>query len=232
MEENKQIRAKTMLVYVGILSIGMLFAAFTSAYFVTMGDGFWVDLTMPHAFYYSTGIIILSSLTLAWAVKSIKNGEQSKFKTGLVLTLFLGLLFAWFQFRGWHELTQTGNYLSGDIGNLKGEYGKDYTISYRGTPLIYDNGNFYMPDDSIKERPLNEELKEQYNAASGYFYILTALHLLHLFGGLLYLLYVVLLALKNKFSAENYLKPKLLGVYWHFLDILWVYLFFFLSFIH
>jgi heme/copper-type cytochrome/quinol oxidase subunit 3 len=167
-----------------------------------------------------------------WAIKSIKINNQKGFKAGLTLTLFLGLAFAWFQFQGWSELVFTGNYVSGDIGNLKGEYGVDYTFSYHGVQLVQEDGNFYFPNDSVKERPLNVEISKEFNAASGYFYVLTFLHLVHLTGGLIYLLYVLVLSYKGRFSSKNYLKPKLISIYWNFLDILWVYLFLFLLFIH
>jgi len=221
-----------MLVYVAIFSIVMLFAAFTSAYVVSMGNGFWVDIKMPRAFYLSTITIIISSLTMWWAVKSIQNNNLKGFKTGLTITLFLGLVFAYFQFQGWNELIITGNHVSGDIGNLKGEYGKDYTFSYQGYQLVLEDGNFYFPNDSMKERPLNVEINKDFNAASGYFYVLTFLHLLHLAGGLIYLVYVLALSYKDRFNAHDFLKPKLVSIYWHFLDILWVYLFLFLLFIH
>jgi len=232
MENSRKVRTKTMLIYVAILSIVMLFAAFTSAYVVSMGNGFWVDIKMPRAFYLSTITIIISSLTMWWAIKSIKENNEKNFKIGLTITLILGLTFAYFQFQGWKELVFTGNYVSGDIGNLKGVYGEDYTFSYQGHQLIFENGNFYFPSDSMKERPLNVDLNKEFNAASGYFYVITFLHLAHLAGGLLYLLYVLTLAYKNRFNADDYLKPKLVSIYWHFLDILWVYLFFFLLFIH
>ena len=231
-EENRNSRAKTMLLYVGIFSIVMLFAAFTSAYIVSMGNGFWVNIRMPKAFYYSTITILVSSATIWWAVKSIKTNNESAFKIGLVLTFILGLTFAYFQFQGWQELIKIGNYASGDIGNLKGEYGVDYTISYQGTTEIFDNGNYYFPEDTMKERPLNQDINKEYNASSGYFYILTFLHLLHLFAGLIYLTFVVIQAFKGKYNEDNYLQPKLVGVYWHFLDILWIYLFFFLFLFH
>jgi len=232
MEKSRKVRTKTMLVYVAILSIVMLFAAFTSAYVVSMGNGFWVDIKMPRAFYLSTITIVISSLTMWWAIKSIKENNEKGFKTGLTITLLLGLTFAYFQFQGWNQLVLTGNHVSGDIGNLKGIYGEDYTFSYQGHQLILENGNFYFPNDAMKERPLNVDLNKEFNAASGYFYVITFLHLAHLVGGLLYLMYVLSLAYKNRFNSDDYLKPKLVSIYWHFLDILWIYLFFFLLFIH
>lgn len=72
----------------------------------------------------------------------------------------------------------------------------------------------------------------KYSKASGSFiYFLSALHLAHLIGGIIALLITLFKALKGKYSKENYLGVKLSAIYWHFLDILWLYLFLFLYFV-
>src|SRR5436190_19692242 len=60
---------------------------------------------------------------------------------------------------------------------------------------------------------------------SSFFYILTGLHGVHLFGGLIALGLVLTRALKNRLSASNYEPLKLCGLYWHVMDALWIYLF-------
>ncbi|MDT8412664.1 MAG: cytochrome c oxidase subunit 3 [Vicingaceae bacterium] len=69
------------------------------------------------------------------------------------------------------------------------------------------------------------------SAAGSYFYALTALHLLHLLGGLISLLVVSFKSIKEKYNAENLLGVQLSSTYWHFLTALWVYLYLFLIFI-
>jgi cytochrome c oxidase subunit 3 len=231
-QADKVIRAKTMLLYVGIFSIIMLFAGLTSAYVVTMGSGYWVEISLPKAFYYSTITIILSSLIYWRAFKQLQENKVNRFRYGLIITFFLGLTFAYFQFQAYSELIEKGNYFSGDIGNIKGEYGTDYTVSYQGMDLIYEDGNFYFPGDYERRDALNSEINKQFNSASGYLYVLSFLHLLHLIGGLIYLLILIIMTFLGRITSENQLKPKLAGIYWHFLDFLWIYLFFFLLFIH
>ena len=60
---------------------------------------------------------------------------------------------------------------------------------------------------------------------SGFFYILTGLHGLHLLGGIIALSFVLVQALKNRLSAFNHEPLKLCAMYWHVMDALWVYLF-------
>lgn len=69
----------------------------------------------------------------------------------------------------------------------------------------------------------------QSTTSSSYFYILTVLHITHLFFGLVSLLFVTTKTIFNKYNNNNYLGVKLSLTYWHFLGILWVYLFLFLS---
>lgn len=229
---DKVARSKTMLLYVGTFSIVMLFAGLTSAYVVTMGGGYWVDIAMPKGFYYSTVVIVLSSLVYWWGTSQYKGGKYKNYRHALIITFLLGLGFTYFQFQAYSELVHEGNYFTGDIGNISGVYGEDYTISYQGRQLVYNEDKLYMPNDIDYRQPLNSEINKQFNAASSYFYVLSGMHLLHLFGGLIYLFVIIVMSFLGRLDEKNSLKPKLAGIYWHFLDFLWVYLFFFLLFIH
>jgi cytochrome c oxidase subunit 3 len=60
---------------------------------------------------------------------------------------------------------------------------------------------------------------------SGFFYILTGLHGLHLLGGVFALGLVLAKAFSNRLTAFNYEPLKLAGLYWHVMDGLWIYLF-------
>jgi len=62
-------------------------------------------------------------------------------------------------------------------------------------------------------------------------YVLTWAHLMHLVGGIIGLLITYYKATKQKYDAVNMGGLKLCSTYWHFLDILWVYLLLFLLFI-
>src|SRR5262245_20792035 len=60
---------------------------------------------------------------------------------------------------------------------------------------------------------------------SGFFYILTGLHGVHLLGGIGALGFVQYKALRNQLTAFNYEPLKLFAMYWHVMDALWIYLF-------
>jgi len=63
-----------------------------------------------------------------------------------------------------------------------------------------------------------------------FLYIVTVVHLAHLAGGLISLLIIINKQLKQKYNSSQTLGIELGAMYWHFLDLLWVYLFLFLFF--
>lgn len=225
-------RAKKMLLYLAIFSMVMFFAGLTSAYVVLMNGEYWVDIKIPEAFYYSTAIILISSLTIKLAVNASKKAQQQQARLFLLLTLILGMGFAVAQFMGWKQLLSIGGHISGNIENMSGEYGADYTVIFKGQELVLEDGKFYFPDDYQRSEVLNERVMSKANTSSSFIYTLSGLHLAHLFGGLIYLVYLVIRSYRIQFDAVNNLSLRQGATYWHFLDILWVYLFLFLLFIH
>ncbi len=68
------------------------------------------------------------------------------------------------------------------------------------------------------------------NPAGSFLYVITLAHLLHLAGGLIALLVTAINSIKRKYTKENYTGLELAANYWHFLGILWLYLFFFFNY--
>ncbi len=68
------------------------------------------------------------------------------------------------------------------------------------------------------------------NFHSGYAYIFTGLHGVHLIGGLIALAFVMLRAREKWTAVRRRVSVDLTAVYWHFLDVLWIYLFVLLFF--
>lgn len=70
-----------------------------------------------------------------------------------------------------------------------------------------------------------------HNASGSYLYMLTFMHMLHLVAGIISLMVVWVKAVGKKYNSENILGLQLSAIFWHFLDVLWIYLFLFLLFI-
>ena len=69
------------------------------------------------------------------------------------------------------------------------------------------------------------------NVSGSYLYALTGLHMAHLIFGIMALMVVSVKSLQQKYNSENLLGVRLCATFWHFLDILWIYLFLFLIFV-
>jgi cytochrome c oxidase subunit 3 len=104
--EKESIRKKTAMpmLALAIGSMVMLFAGLTSAIVVRKAEGNWLLFSMPRAFYISTAIILVSSLTMNNAVRLAKQGQNKKASTQLLATLLFGLSFAFTQVSGWSAL--------------------------------------------------------------------------------------------------------------------------------
>src|SRR5688572_18809894 len=170
-------KARKSLLWLGIISIMMLFAAFTSGYIVRQGEGKWVQFDLPQLFIYSTITIVLSSIPMQWAVSSAKHNRQKNLKRALALTVLLGMAFVGLQFLAWSELFSKGITLVGHIRDLKG----DYTYVRAG-------------DET------DAQIAAMGNVAGSFLFIIVWIHVVHLLAGIIALFRVFGRALKGKYS--------------------------------
>jgi cytochrome c oxidase subunit III len=192
MENNLEIEAyeknrKTMKMFLmfGMISIVMIFAGLTSAFVVSKSRPDWLkDLVLPVSFTISTITLIASSMSMYFAEKSIKKNNHSATKMYLLITFALGILFFYFQFKGFNDLFDRGLVPTGASGKV--------TVSF--------------------------------------LYAFAIVHILHLVGGVISLLVVIYNHFKQKYNSAQHLGLELSGMYWHFMDFVWIYLFLFFTF--
>ncbi|WP_222983210.1 cytochrome c oxidase subunit 3 [Flagellimonas meishanensis] len=121
--EEKNKRAKKMMLWFGIASLIMGFAGWTSAYIVSSKREDWVsDLELPQAFFISTLVIALSSLTYILAKRSVSRNSQKQATLFLLVTLALGATFIILQFKGFSQMLANGYYFTGPTSNIKMSY--------------------------------------------------------------------------------------------------------------
>lgn len=68
------------------------------------------------------------------------------------------------------------------------------------------------------------------NITISFIYVIAMVHIAHVVGGLISLMVVIYNQFKQKYNAENMLGLELAANFWHFIDVLWIFLFLFLSF--
>jgi len=183
--EEKNKRAKKMMLWFGIVSLIMSFGGLTSAFIVSSSREDWLqDFILPRAFSVSLVLILLSSVTFILAKRGLKSNNRSTTTIFLLITLVLGIGFVISQFLGFNQIIESGYNFTGPTSNI--------TMSY--------------------------------------IYIIAVAHIAHVIAGLICLLVVIYNHFKQRYNSQNMLGLELAATFWHFVDILWVYLFFFLYF--
>jgi cytochrome c oxidase subunit 3 len=174
---RSKIHPKKFALYAACASIGMMFAAFTSAYVVRQAAGNWLEFQMPNIFFVSAAVILLSSIVLHSSYISFKRGNEQMYKVLLVVGAMLGLAFLALQYQGWVTLQEIG-------------------IPLRANP----SGDFV--------------------------YAISGVHAAHILGGIATLAVAIIhaFALPFKVTPARKLRFELTLIYWHFVDLLWIYL--------
>jgi cytochrome c oxidase subunit 3 len=161
--------------WVAIGSMVMLFAGLTSAYIVKSNQDNWITISIPVWFWYSTAVILISSLTMQMALRSFKQREMSNYRKLILVTTALGILFIVFQWFGFRSLWSDNVRFSG--------------------------------------------------AGAGQFlYVIAGLHAIHVMGGIVALVMITLKTFFGKTKNYNSVPVEIMKTYWHFVDLLWLYL--------
>jgi cytochrome c oxidase subunit 3 len=174
--ESSRIDRQTLGILLFIVSEVMLFGAFFASYFflrVVVDPGSWPPPEFPlpkEVAGMNTAILVSSSFTIHYALESIRRGNRTGLKLGLVATWLLGATFLFIQI---NEYVHLG----------------------------------FSPQDS---------------AQGTIFYGLTGLHGAHVFVGLTLLLFVTIRAFRGHFTATDHRGIEVPGIYWHFVDVMWI----------
>ncbi len=73
--------------------------------------------------------------------------------------------------------------------------------------------------------PAMADMSDGENVFFGLYYVMTGLHALHIVVGLVFILFMVYFIMKDKQTADNNQRLENAGLYWHLVDIIWIFLF-------
>jgi cytochrome c oxidase subunit 3 len=107
-EQQKRIHPHKFNLWVGIASMLMMFAGLTSAYIIKRNQPGWEGFEVPKIFWFSTAVILLSSVTMQLAKNAFKANERSKYRNFITATFFLGVAFVVMQSAGFWQLWKSG----------------------------------------------------------------------------------------------------------------------------
>ena len=187
----------------------------------------------------NTVVLIFSSLTMALAVRSAQLGNRRVLVGLLSVTLvcalaFLGVKSVEYKQKWDHRLVP---------GQARIEYwfSAGSSDSDRATEAPRKE---FLPDreyvrehlthsgaPEISEEELTQRIKNL-RSFMGIYFGLTALHAVHVIIGIGVILWILFGALRGQFGPQNFTRVDLVGLYWHLVDLIWIYLFPLLYLIH
>ena len=213
MEQQREAGTLGMWIFLvtEIMFFGGMFLAYT-LYRSTYPDAFasasnHLDITLGAV---NTGVLILSSFTMAMAVYFTQVGKQRPQILCLMLTLVLGLTFLGIKAVEYHD-KYTDHLIPGHLipGNPFG-------------PAVQAHGE---PPDHHKLHLLGSASLPQVEMFYWIYFAMTGMHALHMIIGAGLLTFLLIYSIKGRFDPEYHSPVEVIGLYWHFVDIVWIFLF-------
>ena len=212
MEQQREAGTLGMWVFLvtEIMFFGGMFLAYTlyrtsfPAAFASASNH--LDITLGAV---NTGVLILSSFTMAMAVYFTQIGKSRPQILCLVLTLILGLTFLGIKAVEYHD-----KYVDSLIpGNVIPGHPFDPKVAQEGDT------------DPHKLHLLEGATVPQVEMFYWIYFAMTGMHALHMIIGAGLLTYLIIFAMRGRFDPEYHSPVEVIGLYWHFVDIVWIFLF-------
>jgi cytochrome c oxidase subunit 3 len=151
----------------------------------------------------NTAVLLCSSLTMALALYSARIGNRKALTGFLAATMVLGSVFL-------------------------GIKAREYYIDYEECLIPgyqFDKEQWNTPVEHAKETSGHRVDPGHAELFFVFYFVMTLVHALHMLVGLGVLLVLLIFASRGRYSAAYYIPIEVAGLYWHFVDIIWVFLF-------
>ena len=161
----------------------------------------------------NTAVLIGSSLTMAMAVRSAQTNKRTATVNWLILTMILGAVF---------------------LGVKVIEYADKFEHHHvPGANFVWAHEGEAAPPGAVEAGAgahvatamSADQLQRTTQIYFSLYFIMTGLHALHMIVGIVLMMVITWMAWKGKFDAEYYTPVEMSGLYWHFVDIVWIFLF-------
>jgi len=145
----------------------------------------------------NTAVLICSSLTVVLAVRAAQLGKRQAQVIYLALTLVLGLAFL-------------------------GVKGIEWTSKFREHHIPGASFHFEGEVPGHPGQPVDQQHAQIFFSL---YFAMTGMHALHMIIGVGIFSYLTFYAWKGRYTPEYHTPLENSGLYWHFVDIIWIYLF-------
>lgn len=194
-----------------------------------------------------TFVLIFSSVTMVRAVQEGHRENQKGVVIWMILTILGGATFLGCQAYEWTTLiakenmsvtvnpfgrhTAAGVYLNEDGSEAKNEDGTTKTFAAGENYLLHKHdGKFDVPKVRYTDGPMAGQVQEAAFGPKSFgalFFFITGFHGFHVFSGVLFLSIIMINAAGGVYKARRngYEMVEKIGLYWHFVDLVWVFVF-------
>ena len=193
-----------------VMFFGGLFAAFT-VYRMTYPEQFAEASHHMNRFIgtINTGVLLISSFTVALAVAAAEAGKSRRAGQFLIATIVLALIFLGFKaYEYYHEYVH-------------------HLVPFPGFDFHYND-----PNPAEGEHVRTPAYAPAVRIYLTIYFIMTGIHATHMVIGIGVFSVVAFQAWRNRYNAEYYNPIEVSGLYWHFVDIVWIFLFPLLYLLH
>jgi cytochrome c oxidase subunit III len=200
-EQQRDSASIGMWVFLGteVMFFGGLFCSYLIYRLMYFGDFAAASKTLDAGLgAANTAVLICSSLTVVLAIWAAQTSRRALLIAMLVLTMLFGLTFL----------------------GIKGIEYRDKFVEHHvpGASFSFD----HVPIPGHPGEYANPAHAQIYFAL---YFIMTGLHALHMIIGIGFFIWLLWAAFKGRFTPEYHTPLEMGGLYWHFVDIIWIYLF-------
>jgi len=160
----------------------------------------------------NTAVLIGSSLTMALAVHAAQRGKRTALMTFLVLTMLLGLIFLGIKYKEYHDKYMEQLIPCQSLGCSN--------VGFKFDPQNAPESKEAMESIEKFRAPLPEV-----ELFFCFYFAMTGMHAVHMIIGIGIMSFLLMMAVRGKFERGYYSPVEISGLYWHFVDIVWIFLF-------
>jgi cytochrome c oxidase subunit 3 len=171
----------------------------------------------------NTAVLIGSSLTMAMAVRSAQTNKRTATVNWLILTMILGVVFL-----GVKVIEYADKFEHHHVPGQHFVWAAEHPSTSLGASAAPAAEGGAEATTAGEHRQLSlspEQLQETTQLYFSLYFTMTGLHALHMIIGIGLMSVITWMSWKGKFDEHYYTPVELSGLYWHFVDIVWFFLF-------
>ena len=161
----------------------------------------------------NTVVLIGSSLTMALSVRASQTNKRQATVNWLIATIILGSVFLGIKVYEYADKFEH-HHVPGPSFQFASEHGAE-GAAHEAAPAEGGHEVTMGPD----------QLQRTTQIFFSLYFVMTGLHALHMIVGIVILFIITWMAHKGRFDSEYHAPVEMTGLYWHFVDIVWIFLF-------